>query len=87
MNINVEYCKFYSYNSIQTFCSSGRLVCILRYIASNPPQLLMSRALQKRFVCREVSLVGGDIALFPTPGISKYFFITIVRSISRSTLS
>ena len=51
------------------------------------PTRLMSRALQKRFVCREVSLVGGDIALFPTPGISKYFFITIIRSISRSTLS
>ena len=57
---------FYSYNSIQTFCS-GRLVCILKYIASNPPQLLMSRALQKRFVCREVSLVGGDIALPSSP--------------------
>ena len=49
--------------------------------------ILMSRALQKRFVCREVSFVGGDIALFPTPGISKYFFITIIRSISTSTLS
>ena len=66
MNVNVEYCKFYSYNSIQTFCS-WRLVCILKCIASNPPQLLMSHPLQKRFVCREVSLVGGDIALFPLP--------------------
>ena len=27
----------------------------------------MSHPLQKRFVCREVSLVGGDIALFPLP--------------------